>query len=133
MSLSRDISGESIWQWQYGQPLTVEAGGTARLVEHAGALTVLSDGVDPQLLLSGIGVLCNDPVRLHLCMRITQCVDHCGRLVPVGTAGWKEDDLKPRELSAGELAGEVAAVVRAEVRACLGEVLSRIVEAVKTP
>jgi hypothetical protein len=75
-----------LWKWDGTGPApALQVGGTARLLASQSGIAVVSDGIDPQLLLPDVGgPLFERPLELDLVLRITGCMEFNGRLVPLG-------------------------------------------------
>jgi hypothetical protein len=75
-----------LWRWDGTGPApTFQLGGTARLLASQGGIAVVSDGIDPQVLLPDVGgELFERPLELDLVLRITASVEFHGRIVPLG-------------------------------------------------
>jgi len=110
-----------LFNWQPPMPLPeVEAHGTARLLtmrRSDGGITLLSDGGDPQVYLCnllGAGVESAQPIELEVALRVTECVEVHGQLVPLGSDA--EEYIKYLELDRHFLRDEV----RPELRSIQG-------------
>lgn len=105
-----------LWRWDgTGSAPALQFGGTARLLASQGGITVVSDGIDPQVFLPDVGgELFERPLELDLVLRITACVEFNGRIVPLG-------DLD----GVGASPGLDRAFLRDEVRSMLTELVQR--------
>lgn len=105
--ISPDNSAAPLWRWSGTQPPSQpQAAGTARILETTPLLTVLSDGVDPQLLLNVDGID-GVPVRVEIVLRVTLCVETRSRFIPVGIRNGQRDYLGRPELDRAFLRDEV--------------------------
>jgi Methyltransferase domain len=75
-----------LWRWDGSGPAPAfQVGGTARLLPSQTGMAVVSDGIDPQVLLPDIGgELFERPLELDIVVRITSSVEFYGRIVPLG-------------------------------------------------
>jgi hypothetical protein len=75
-----------LWGWDGTGPAPAfQLGGTTRPLSSQGGIAVMSDGIDPQVLLPDIGgELFERPLELDLVLRITASVEFHGRIVPLG-------------------------------------------------
>jgi hypothetical protein len=114
-----------LWRWDGTGPAPAfQLGGTARLLASRGGIAVVSDGIDPQVLLPDVGgELFERPLELDLVLRITASAEFHGGIVPLG-------DLD----GAGESPELDRAFLRDEVRSMLTDLAAEILattEAVK--
>jgi hypothetical protein len=71
--ISSACGPDVLWTWDGADPApAMQVAGTGRILDTAGAIKILSDGADPQLLLHAVaGPLYHRPLRLELTVRIT--------------------------------------------------------------
>jgi len=108
-----------LWRWQPDGPgQQVQSNGTARLLDTKSAITVVSEGVDPQLIFPDVGgELFDRPLEIDVVLRIIPAAGYQARTVALGPVS--------RELEARL---EQASSSRDELRSILEE-LARLLQA----
>jgi hypothetical protein len=98
-----------LWKWDGTGPAPLfQVGGTGRVIASPDRIIIISDGIDPQVLISDIGgEVFARPVELDLVLQVTAWVEFNGRIVPLSAGGEMYSSL---ELDRASLRDEMASV-----------------------